>query len=294
MAKSEFDEFIQQEVNKIKGTAIPVKCGLVERLFTKKMACSRMYPNPEDEFSFPDIGPNYEIVSDYVKQIKENQKHGLPPFEEPILVEKLHPHGYMLINGHHRWAAAMRLHLKKVPVKIINLARESDIMKILENSQHDKRATLDLDEVIFRDDDAPFLEKKLGFPYSIRYKQRIKLGIPALFYTLSKHGYDIWVYSSRFYSYDDIKDFFRCYRVHVDGIITGIVKDKKVVAEKRPVVEKLFSNKYKVTLHIDNNMILRTVRGSSDFLERELDASDELWSKKAASAIEEMEKNEKS
>ena len=82
--------------------------------------------------------------------------------------------------------------------------------------------------------------------------------------------------------------------MHVDGIITGIVKDKKVVAEKRPIVEKLFSNKYKVTLHIDNNMILRTVQGSGDFSEHELDVSDELWSKEAVKAIEEMEKNEKS
>ena len=294
MAKSEFDIFIQEEVDKIKGVAIPVKCGVVERLATKKMLCSKMHPNPDDEFTFPDIGPNYEIVSNYVKDIKENQKHGLPPFEEPILVEKLHPHGYMIINGHHRWAAAMRLHLKKVPVKIINLAQESDIMKILENSDHDKRATLDLDEVVFRNTDAPFLEKKLGFPYSIRYSQRIKLGIPALFYALSKQGYDIWVYSSKYYSYDDIKDFFRCYRVHVDGIITGIVRDKKAAAEKRASVEKLFSNKYRVTLHIDNNMILRTTQGSSEFLEHELNVSDEQWSKEAISAIGEMEKNEKS
>ena len=82
--------------------------------------------------------------------------------------------------------------------------------------------------------------------------------------------------------------------MHVDGIITGIVRDKKAVAEKRASVEKLFSNKYRVTLHIDNNMILRTTQGSSEFLEHELNVSDEQWSKEAISAIGEMEKNEKS
>ena len=120
MAKSEFDIFIQEEVDKIKGVAIPVKCGVVERLATKKMLCSKMHPNPDDEFTFPDIGPNYEIVSNYVKDIKENQKHGLPPFEEPILVEKLHPHGYMIINGHHRWAAAVQMGIPKIHAAIVN------------------------------------------------------------------------------------------------------------------------------------------------------------------------------
>ena len=101
------------------------------------------------------------------------------------------------------------------------------------------------------------------------------------------------VYSSKYYSYDDIKDFFRCYRVHVDGVITGIARDKKAVAERKAAVEKLFSNKYKVTLHIDNNMILRTSQGSSEFIEHELNDSEETWSKEAISAIGEMEKNEK-
>lgn len=294
MAKTEFDIFIQEQVDKVRGTSIPVKAGILERLLTRNLPCTKMYPNPADEFTFPDIGPNYGIISNYVDSIRHNVKKGLPMFDEPILVEKLHPHGYMLLNGHHRWAAALRLHVRKVPVKIINLAQESDIRKILENSEHNKRATLDLDEVILRSDSDQFIEKKLKFPYSIKYKQRIKQGIPALFYFLSKNGYDIWVYSANYYSYDDIRDFFKCYRVHVDGIITGMAKDKKAVTEKKGEVEKLFSNKYAVTLHIDNNMILRTEKGNADYKEHELNVSDEFWAKEAISAIGEMEKNEKS
>ncbi|MBP3241914.1 MAG: ParB N-terminal domain-containing protein [Oribacterium sp.] len=33
---------------------------------------------------------------------------------DPIIVEKMYPDGYMILNGHHRWAAATRLGLKKV------------------------------------------------------------------------------------------------------------------------------------------------------------------------------------
>ena len=292
MAKSAFDDYIQEEIRKQQGVAFPIKAGILERLIIKKAPCTKLHPNPEDEFSFPSIGPNYEIVSNYEKQISINLNRNLPPFEEPILVEKLRPNGYMILNGHHRWAAATRLKVKRIPIKIVNLAQESDIRKILENSKHDKRATLDLDEVVFRADDAPYLEKKLGFPYSIKYKRRIMLGIPALFYFLSKKGYDIWVYSANYYSIDDVRDFFRCYGVHVDGIITGMVANKKMAENRRAGMEKLMANKYSVTLHVDNDMILRTEKNTGEFQEFELKPG-ENWSKDAIAIIGELEKNEK-
>ena len=292
MAKSAFDDFLQEEIKKQEGVAFPVKAGLLERLVIKKLPCTKMHPNPQDEFTFPDIGPNYEIVSNYEKQIMNNIRTHQDIFDEPIMVEKLHPHGYLILNGHHRWAAAMRLRVGKIPVKIINLAQESDIRKILENSKHDKRATFDMDEVVFRPEDAPYLEKKLGFPYSIKHKKRIRLGIPALFYSLSKNGYDIWLYSSTYESIDDVRDYFRCYGVHVDGIITGMAKDKKNTASRKAGVEKLIANKYAVTLHLDNDMILRTEKSTGQFQEFPLDPG-ENWSKDAVAVIGELEKNGK-
>ena len=292
MAKSEFDEFVAADIKAQKGVYIPVQAGLLERLFKKRLPLSKLHPNPDDEFCFPDIGPNYQIVSKYVEEILATQDRKLEPFDkDPILVEKMHPHGYLILNGHHRWAAAMRLKLKKIRVKIINLALESDIKKILEKSKHDKRATLDLDEVVFRDADAPNLEKALGFPYSLKYKQRIRLGIPALFYFLAKNGYDIWIYSSNYYSIDDIKDFFRCYHASVDGIITGTGRKNRQNSSAN--IEKLISNKYSVTLHIDNDLILRTEKQSGDFKEFPIDVPPEEWSKKIITIIEETDKNEK-
>ncbi|MCR4831375.1 MAG: hypothetical protein K5883_07980 [Pseudobutyrivibrio sp.] len=55
----------------------------------------------------------------------------------------------MILNGHHRWAVALRLGYSNIPVKIVNLTHESDIKQILSNSTHDKRVTMDLDEVVF-------------------------------------------------------------------------------------------------------------------------------------------------
>ncbi len=294
MAKSEFDEFVQNDVKKQKGVYMPVQASLAERLTTRHLPMEKLHPNPDDEFAFPDIGPNYQIISKYVEDIMTAYRMKLEPFDDdPIIVEKLHPEGYLILNGHHRWAAAMRMHLKKIRVKIINLALESDIKKIIEKSEHNKRATLDLDEVVFKSGDKKGLEKPLGFPYNLRYKQRLRLGIPALFYALSKRGYDIWVYSSNYYSIDDIRDFFRCYHVYVDGIITGLAKKNAQTNKKSNKIEKLMSSKYGITLHIDDDMLLRTKKQTAEFEEYKLDVPPEEWAKKAITIIEEIERNEK-
>lgn len=294
MAKSEFDEFVQNDVKKQKGVYMPVQASLAERLTTRHLPMEKLHPNPDDEFAFPDIGPNYQIISKYVEDIMTAYRMKLEPFDDdPIIVEKLHPEGYLILNGHHRWAAAMRMHLKKIRVKIINLALESDIKKIIEKSEHNKRATLDLDEVVFKSGGKKGLEKPLGFPYNLRYKQRLRLGIPALFYALSKRGYDIWVYSSNYYSIDDIRDFFRCYHVYVDGIITGLAKKNAQTNKKSNKIEKLMSSKYGITLHIDDDMLLRTKKQTAEFEEYKLDVPPEEWAKKAITIIEEIERNEK-
>ena len=294
MAKSEFDEFVLNDVKKQKGVYMPVQASLAERLTTRHLPMEKLHPNPDDEFAFPDIGPNYQIISKYVEDIMTAYRMKLEPFDDdPIIVEKLHPEGYLILNGHHRWAAAMRMHLKKIRVKIVNLALESDIKKIIEKSEHNKRATLDLDEVVFKSGDKKGLEKPLGFPYNLRYKQRLRLGIPALFYALSKRGYDIWVYSSNYYSIDDIRDFFRCYHVYVDGIITGLAKKNAQTNKKSNKIEKLMSSKYGITLHIDDDMLLRTKKQTEEFEEYKLDVPPEEWAKKAITIIEEIERNEK-
>ena len=58
------------------------------------------------------------------------------PWGESIMVQKIHPSGYMILNGHHRWAAALRLGIKRVPIKILNLTHEDDIINIIERSEN--------------------------------------------------------------------------------------------------------------------------------------------------------------
>ena len=290
MAKTELMKFDLHDFVNQKGIAIPVRAGLFERLMVRTAACRNLHPNQEDEFSMESVGPSFKIISEYETKFRDALRMERRLMDEPLIVEKLRPHGYLLLNGHHRWAAAMRCNIKKVPIKIINCATESDIKTILEKSQHDKRATIDLDEVIFRSPDYKYLEKKaFTFPLSIRFKQRIRLGIPALFYKLSKSGYDIWVYAADFYSIDDIQKYFKAYSVHIDGILTGVAKDAQNKSERAARIRELINNKYDTTLHIDNNTILETHGKTGEFEEYEINVPEEDWAKKAIEIIEEIE-----
>ena len=289
MAKTEFDEFVAHDVKKQKGISHPVKASTLERFFVKKVSFESLHPNANDEFTFSEIGPSYKIIAEYEENFRHCIRRNQPVEMEPLTVEKLSPKGYLILNGHHRWAAAKKVGLKKLPVKIVNLAQESDIKKILENSKHNKRVTLDLDEVVFKSNDDPYLEKRLHFPFNLKFKKRIRLGIPALFYFLSKNGYDIWVYSANYYSIDDVKSFFRHYSVNVDGIITGTAKKKQNPTKADAEMEQLIANKYQETLHIDNDLILLTHKETDDFQEYELNANAEDWSRNAITIIGEIE-----
>ena len=289
--KTQLAEYVDNDIKKQKGVYIPVRAGLIERLLIRKAHVSKLHPNEEDEFSMESVGPSYRIIGEYEAKFREALRLERRVFDEPLTVEKLRPNGYLLLNGHHRWAAAMRCGIKRVPIKIINCATESDIKKILEKSQHDKRVAIDLDEVIFRPADYKYLEKKaFTFPLSLRFKQRIRLGIPALLYYLVKHGYDIWVYAADYYSIDDIQKFFKAYSVHVDGIITGIGNQEQNNTASAKRMKELIANKYSMTLHTDNESILETHNTEKEFEEHEINASEEEWSKQTIAIIEEIEK----
>ena len=293
MIKTELETFIEEEALKVKGTAVPVKASLLERLIIRRSSCSRLHPNPEDEFTFPDIGPNMEIISSYVAQFKEKLSKSLPLMDEPVMVQKIRPSGYMLLNGHHRWAAALRLGIKRVPVCIVNAVFDGDIRKMLEACVHEKRATLDLDEVVFAIPGDDQLESRHSRINIGLQKKRLRLGIPALFKNLKVRGYDIWVYSSEFYSVDDIKRYFSHYGVSVDGIITGMKKTTGKDGGRRKEAEDLFANKYKMTLHIDRDLLLITRGRSNDFREVEIKCEPDAWSNTVIDALDGIDRDEK-
>ncbi|MBQ3487380.1 MAG: ParB N-terminal domain-containing protein [Clostridia bacterium] len=281
-----FDEFIASEVKKYKGVYVPVKAGILQRALIRWAPCASLHPNPDDEFCSPKVGPNYQIISEYMYSFRLERQSSKQYCEEPLIVEKIRPDGYMILNGHHRWAAALQLGFRRIPIEIVDLTQEMDIRNILQYSEHDKRVTLDLDEVVFRPEGDNLAEKPLPFPLRNIYKQRLRLGIPALFHYLNKKGYDIWVYSAGYYSADYIQRLFRKYGVHVTGAVTGTGRKTGEDREIRRELEALITAKYLETVHIDDAAVLRIFSQTKQVEEYGLGDGAEAWSKRVIDVME--------
>ena len=292
----QFEKYLAEEVRKLKGVYYPVKSSFLRRILFVSLPMRKIHPNPDDEFCFPNVGPNYGIISKYERDIRLRRDKRYMDISvsalEPIIVERIHPDGYMIQNGHHRWAATMRVGLKRMPVFVVNLTQEMDIRRMLRSSEHDKRVTLDLDEVVFADGKEAPLEKALGFPYNRAFRQRIRLGVPALFRYLAKEGYDIWVYTANFYSFEYIRTLLQKYRAPVCGIITGTARKARVNPEKRKSIETMFTDKYSVTMHIDMDAVVCSYSGGRPFQEFRLSGDAGTWSAEIMNIVKGLKEHE--
>jgi len=289
---TKFDEFLTSEVRKYKGIYVPVRASLLERLFVKKLSPEKIHPNPDDDFCDPRVGPNYGIISNYEQDIREaRQNPAKVAIAEPLIVEKIRPDGYMLFNGHHRWAAAKHMGMKKVPVSVVNVTHEGDIREMLKKSKNEKRVTLDLDEVVFATEGEP-CEKNLSFPFSLVFKHRLRLGVPALFFYFKKASYDIWVYSANYYSLEYIDGLFRHYNVSIDGIDTGTGRKQASYVQTHKKLSEMIAQHYTRTLHIDARSVVCINNQTHDFREYPLNGSADDWSKGVLDIVKGIEKGE--
>lgn len=116
---------IQEEAKKYSNRREVARANILEILSTKYLSPDELHPNPDDEFSDPDVGPNESIVEQYVQEAMHNLEVEADSFDDPIMVAKLEAGEYMIINGHHRWAAAIKVQLKRVRVVIANPGEEN-------------------------------------------------------------------------------------------------------------------------------------------------------------------------
>ncbi|MDO4866385.1 MAG: ParB N-terminal domain-containing protein [Clostridia bacterium] len=292
-SKTSFQLFLEGEVNRYKGVYVPVKTAFLKRAFVRELPVKKLHPNPEDEFCDPQIGPNDEIVSRYQHEIWVAKKQRrIREIEEDLIVERIRPDGYILLNGHHRWAAAKRMGLRRVPVRIVNLTHSSDIKKMLKNAKHDKRVALDLDEVVFASGQDTAMEKALPFPANRVYKERLRYGVPALIRYFKTNGYDVWVYTAKYYSMEYIQHLFKWYGVRIDNIVTGTSRKGKADAEERKRLETLVTRKYPQMIHLDANSLVRIDRGTKSFEEFALSGNPRTWSQEIMEIVGGAEKHE--
>lgn len=282
------NDIIQADLNKYKDIHMPLKASPIEQYLIKKLYPYRLHVNPEDDFASEKIGPSRTIINNYVNQMRIFPL-GKKGCFEPLIVEKMYPDGYLIINGHHRWAAALQLG-KKVPVKIVNLTHESDLDQMLSRAENSRRAAFDLDEVIFCKNAAE-AEKPLPFPLNLFYKERIRRGVPGLFNALKKRGYDVWVYTSGGYSMDHIDRLLKKYHVQVTGVVSG---GKKIVGNSPLSAEasQRLARQYHSALHIDAEAVLYSEGETKTFRHIPLSASGAEWVQEVLAAVDQLDAGE--
>lgn len=247
------------------GLQQPVRASLLERLIVKNVSVKKLHPSPDDEFSNPKIGPNYSIIQDYAQKIMRNKMLGDRIFKEPIIVEKLVPSGYRVLNGHHRWMAALKTDIKKVPVQIVNVTPDEAIFKIVRESTRTKCVSFDLDEVLLRDRE---LRKNAG----------------SLITELRNMGFDVWIYTGEYYSEDYIRRLVRRQHSKVDGIVNGISKKKS-----RQSIREAFSKKYHKSVHIDNDSVLVVDTQTKEYVMKEVQSQDSNWASEVMLKLKEVD-----
>ncbi len=281
-------EYVQEELKKYDGAYLPVRASILEQVFIKKLAPKKLHPNPDDEFCFAEVGPSDEVIGKYMKQIRFNQMHSMPLFDEPLIIQKIRPDGYMMLNGHHRWAAALMLDVKAIPVKVTNVTQLSDIISQMEKSTRNKRASINLDDVVFCPDITDPAEKGLIFPFSRFFPERIREGIPGLVYALQNAGYDVWIYTAGYASTDHIKRILKYHRIKVDGIINGANRLNSARESYMSTAKDLLSRKYRITLNIDTDTVSWIRSETKDFDAIDINSKEGNWAHQVIEIIRDL------
>ncbi len=152
------------------------------------------------------------------------------------------------------------------------------------------RISFDLDEVLFVSPETHKTEPPLKFPFDRIYKERLRLGTPELINTLQSLGYEVWIYTSSFRSEQYIKNLFRLYGVKFDGIVNGTRHLKEVQRDNKTILPQKLPNRYRISLHIDDETVICTLGSQYGFRTYQLDAQDDDWKEKIIARASEIKK----
>ena len=117
---SSFFPYVLEDLEQYGKKANVVRAGFLEKRFKHTAAPEDLHANPDDEFSKAAVGPNDRIIMEYVKMIPQLRRFDEPIYPEPVYVSKLESGGYRILNGHHRWAAALKCGQEKLRIRILN------------------------------------------------------------------------------------------------------------------------------------------------------------------------------
>ncbi len=152
------------------------------------------------------------------------------------------------------------------------------------------RVSFDLDEVLFVSPATHKTEPPLKFPLGNFFKERLRLGTPALINRLQQLGYEVWVYTSSFRTERYIRSLFRLYGVKLDGIVNAQRHLKEVQGNRQTVLPQKLPSRYHISLHVDDESVICTAAGQYGFEAYQLNAQDDDWQEKIVRRAEQIKK----
>lgn len=158
------------------------------------------------------------------------------------------------------------------------------------NSLQKMRISFDLDEVLFVSPETHKTEPPLRFPLDRVYRERLRLGTPDLINELQKLGYEVWVYTSSFRTESYIRHLFMFYGVRFDGIVNATRHLKEVQGNRSYKLPQKMPNRYKISLHVDDETVICTSGMQYGFRTYQLDAQDDDWKEKIIQRAEEIKR----
>lgn len=116
-----------------------------------------------------------------------------------------------------------------------------------------KIISFDLDDTLFVSPDLCKTEKRLRFPFSLIYSDRLRLGTIELFHQLQSMGIETYIYTTSFRSEKYIRRLFRHYGIRLGEIINGQRHQKEVQGDRKEPLPSKYPSKYRINLHIDDD-----------------------------------------
>ncbi|MBR5181419.1 MAG: HAD family hydrolase [Clostridiales bacterium] len=152
------------------------------------------------------------------------------------------------------------------------------------------RISFDLDEVLFVNPATHKVEPELPLPFKAIYRERLRSGAPELINTLQSKGFEVWVYTSSYRSIGYIQGLFKRYGVKFDGIVNAERHLREVQKNRDEILPQKVPNRYRISLHIDDEAVICSYGREFGFDAYQLDADDDEWKEKVIAKAEEVKR----
>ena len=147
------------------------------------------------------------------------------------------------------------------------------------------KVSFDLDDTLFVSPQNYKTEKELKFPFNKIYKERLRLGTIDLMNWIREQGIELWVYTTSFRTERYIRGLFRCYGIKLDFVVNGERHAREVQADKREPMPSKYPGKYRIDLHIDDDISVKQNGRTYGFKVHLVGEQDEHWGEKLKQEI---------